>query len=146
MSERGNLARGLVAGVGAGLIASLVMNQFQAAWMALSKSEGSAGESSTLKVANNISTSVAGEPVPKAAEAAASDAVHYATGAALGAFYGAASEFAPGIKAGLGTSYGGVVWAALDNGVLPEFKLSKPQGEIAPKTNSTPSRPTWCLD
>jgi hypothetical protein len=134
MSERGNLARGIVAGVGAGLIAAFVMNEFQALWQASVKSSsGDDGAPATLKAADRISKAVADQPVPKAAETAASDTVHYATGAALGAFYGIAAEFATGITAGCGAGYAGAVWAALDNGVLPALRLSPPPGKTKPK-------------
>ena len=133
MGERGDLARGIVAGVGAGLFAAFVMNEFQALWKASAKPTQSEAPPATLVTAEKISKAVAGEPVPKAAETAASNTVHYATGAALGVLYGVAAEFTPGIKTGLGTSYAGAVWAALDNGVVPALKLAPPPDETAPK-------------
>ncbi len=134
MGERGNLARGIVAGVGAGLIASFVMNEFQGLWKATAKpSESDDSTPATLKAADRVSEAVAGQPVLKAAETAASNAVHYVAGAILGAFYGIAAEFAPGIRWGFGTSYASAVWAALDNGVVPALKLSPPPDQTAPK-------------
>ena len=78
-----------------------------------------------------MARAAAGRVVRPKAQGAASEAVHYATGLALGALYGAAVEFAPAIAAGGGAAFGGVVWLPLDEGLVPVLDLAPPSRETA---------------
>ena len=103
--EDADLVKGLVAGVAGGLLASLVMEQFQLLWSKASeaierareteKPRGRKADPSTVKVAQAISKSVFGKKIPKSKKRLAGEAVHYAMGATSGAIYGAAVEALP---------------------------------------------------
>ena len=54
---------------------------------------------------------------------------HYATGAIAGALYGAAAEYLPVTKIGLGSVFGCVVFAAGNDVILPSLKLLPPLSE-----------------
>src|SRR5258708_7835411 len=82
---------GIVAGVAGGLLASLVMEQFQFLWSKTSeainrgretdKPRGRKADPSTVRVAQSISKSVFGRKLPKSKKRLAGEAVHYAMGA-----------------------------------------------------------------
>ncbi len=54
---------------------------------------------------------------------------HYATGAIAGAIYGAAAEYLPVTKIGLGSVFGCVVFAVGNDVILPALKLLPPLSE-----------------
>ncbi|MDB5590912.1 DUF1440 domain-containing protein [Enterovirga sp.] len=127
-----DLAKGVLAGAVAGVVASVTMDLFQRGYAAMSSGgSGREGgpeqdEPSTVKVANRIAMATAGHRVPDAYGAYAGEAVHLGTGAALGALYGAAAEAEPRLAAGGGALYGGTIWAVLDQGVVPGLRLGPP--------------------
>jgi uncharacterized membrane protein YagU involved in acid resistance len=136
--------KGLVAGVAGGLLASLVMEQFQALWIKvgqkLQESEGAAqtkrkAKPTTVKVADAISTQVFGHKVPKKKQKLASEAVHYAMGATSGAIYGALAEVTPVVTAGEGLAFGTAVWALVDEVSLAALGLTKPPIRIPVSTH-----------
>ena len=134
MAGSRDLPKGILAGVAAGLAAAFVMNEFQALWTALSSSsadddEGTSGDPSTLKAADGISTSLAGQPVPEPARKLAASLAHYLTGALLGGVYGAAAEFFPGVTAGLGVRYAAATWVTADEMIVPLLGLAPPPTE-----------------
>ena len=129
MARSGDLSRGLVAGVTAGLAASFVMTEFQKFWRhadANLRQRQAKREPATVKVADAASEALSGEPVPAPARKEASELVHYLTGAAIGAAYGALAEFLPGVTSGFGSAYGGAVWAVLDEGITPALGFAPP--------------------
>ena len=96
--------RGAVAGVVGGLVASWVMNRFQAGLSkAVHGSQASgggqqsaqAGEDATQKAAAAIAEPVVNRPLTRQEKQAAGPAVPYAFGSTVGAIYGAAAELAP---------------------------------------------------
>jgi hypothetical protein len=128
------LLKGAAVGLAAGLIASLAMNQFQAAVASLSSGEDK-GEPSTEKAADRISRAVKGEPLADERKAAAGNLVHYALGAALGVAYGLAAEVRPGITAGFGTAFGAGVAALLDEAAVPAAGLAPPPSDVPAVTH-----------
>ena len=127
--------KGLVAGVAGGLLASLVMEQFQALWTKVSEtlqeSEGDArtkrkAKPMTVKAADAISEQVFGHKVRKKKQKLAGEAVHYAMGATSGAIYGAMAEVTLLVTAGEGLAFGTAVWLVADELSLPALGLSKP--------------------
>lgn len=124
-----------MAGVAAGLVASLAMNVFQKAWTALAADkENKKNEKSkpaTLKATDKVSQAVSGEVVPDKAQTAASAGVHYVTGAALGAICGVAAEFAPATTLGFGGLFGSATWLILDEGLSPALGLAPRSGDVA---------------
>ncbi|WP_426000464.1 DUF1440 domain-containing protein [Caulobacter sp. DWR1-3-2b1] len=124
-----------MAGVAAGLVASFAMDVFQKAWTALAAdketNKNDKPKPATLKAADKVSQAVAGKVVPDQAQTAASAGVHYVTGAALGAVYGVAAEFAPATTFGFGGLYGSATWLVLDEGLSPALGLAPRPGDVA---------------
>jgi putative membrane protein len=135
----------IVAGAIGGLVASLAMNQFQAAISAISESaakkervrEGipepqpkpkSTGDDATVKAANAISTTVFDHELTDHQKIWAGPAVHYAVGATFGALYGTLAT-ATEVDAFSGTAYGTALWLAADEIGVPLAGLSGPPAE-----------------
>jgi len=155
MAER-NLWKGLAAGVAGGLVASVVMNQFQS-WLGrlMSGTERSHGAQSlqqgspdhgaarelkergsdeqeddaAMRLANVVSEGVFDHSLTQAEKQTAGTAVHYVFGATTGAWYGATAEVFPVITAGAGLPFGSFVWLTADEGMVPALGLSKPPSE-----------------
>jgi uncharacterized membrane protein YagU involved in acid resistance len=144
--------KGLAAGVVGGLVASAVMNEFQALLSKLAGDEershgaqslqqgspehgvgrelrerGSDDETDDApeRLANAVSVGLTGRELTKSEKETAGTALHYAYGTSMAALYGAAAEFAPGVTAGAGAPFGATVWVTADEGVVPLLGLSK---------------------
>jgi len=139
-----DLLKGIVAGVAGGLLASLVMEQFQALWtMVGEKLQEPKGDTrpkkkpkpTTVKTADVLSRQLFGHKVPKNKQKMAGEAVHYAMGATSGAIYGAMAEVAPVVTAVEGTAFGTAVWLVADEVSLPVLGLSKPPTSIPLSTH-----------
>lgn len=152
----GNVWKGLAAGVIGGLVASAVMNQFQALLSRLAEGEershgaqslqqgspqqGVGGklqaegkdeeeDDATERLANAVSVGVFEHELTKPEKDAAGTAIHYAMGTTCGAVYGAVAEIIPTVKAGAGLPFGVAVWLTADEGILPSVGLSKSPAE-----------------
>ena len=55
--------------------------------------------------------------------------VHYAFGGLMGAVYGALAEYSPTVRSGMGTFFGGTLFAAADLVAVPALKLGPPPTE-----------------
>ena len=147
-NENGEVWKGLVAGLAAGLVASWTMNQFQAAWtrvaegfekphgaQSMQPSEGGSPNQSqegpeeqddaTVKTAKAISEGIFGHKLTKSEKKPAGAAVHYAFGTATGGLYGAIAELAPQVTTGAGIPFGAVFWAVADEAAVPLLGLAK---------------------
>lgn len=130
--------KGVVAGVIGGLVASFVMEQFQALWSLAGEklhdsrpqNEDRQPKPTTVKAADAIARRVVGHEVPKKHQKLAGEAVHYAMGGASAAVYGALAEVAPVVTVGEGTAFGTAVWLAADEASLPALGLTKTPAEI----------------
>jgi putative membrane protein len=134
------LWKGLVAGLAAGAIATGAMTLFQLGWSNAKKKIEQAGrqkenasgqksqqdESSTVKVANQVSEAVLDRSLRSDEKEPASYAVHFAFGTLMGGVYGISSEYLPIAKLGFGLFHGLALWAIADASVLPALKLSTP--------------------
>ncbi len=154
--REGDVWKGLAAGVVGGLVASAVMNQFQALLSKLVEGEDRAHGAQSLqqgsphqgvgrelqargkddedddapqRLANAISVGVFDHELTKSEKDMAGTAFHYAMGATSGALYGAVAEVVPGVKAGVGMPFGAAVWVIADEGVVPAAGLSKSPAE-----------------
>ena len=132
-----DLMKGLLAGVAGGLLASFLMEQFQAAWSAASeamsppeKRGGRKPDPTTVKAANVLSEKVTGRKIPSDYKPIAGEAVHYGMGAVSAAVYGVLAEVAPIITIGDGVGFGTGVWLLADELAVPAAGLSKPREEI----------------
>ncbi|MEP6912039.1 MAG: DUF1440 domain-containing protein [bacterium] len=148
----GDILKGLAAGVVAGLVASAVMNQFQALWSRLVagearshgaqsmqqgspevgvgrelKAEGKDDEDDDApeRLANARSVSVTGHELNEREKEVAGTAFHYAMGMTSGALYGAAAEIIPAVRVGAGIPFGAAVWLIADEAIVPAVGLSK---------------------
>jgi putative membrane protein len=133
--EDGNVLKGILAGAVGGLVASWVMNQFQAgvtkvkekvgAGESASEGDQNEGEDATVKTAERVSRGVFHHQLQEDEKKAAGPAVHYAMGAVSGGIYGAVAELAPVTTLGAGLPFGAAVWLAADEVAVPAFGLSK---------------------
>ncbi len=139
-----DFAKGLLAGVAGGLLASFLMEQFQALWSKAAeeirpgdgeKGSGAQEDPATVKTAQAISGGVMGKPIPKEKKPLAGEAVHYAMGATSGAIYGFAAELTPLATLGDGLAFGTGVWLAADNAIVPALGLAKPPTQTPPATH-----------
>jgi|SRR5215207_5031866 len=144
--------KGLAAGVVGGLVASAVMNEFQALLSRLAGDEERSHGAQSLqqgspehgvgrelqerggddedddapeRLANAVSVGLFDRELTKREKEKAGTALHYAYGASMGALYGAAAEIAPGVRAAAGLPFGAAVWVTADEGVVPLLGLSK---------------------
>jgi len=114
------VARGLVAGLIAGAVASFAMDRFQAAVSPLLPSSGGTDtEPATEQAADAVARQVTGHDVPKADKPLAGQTVHYGLGIALGAAYAVAAEFRPRVTIGYGTGFALGTATLLDEGIVP---------------------------
>ncbi|HEX6718286.1 MAG TPA: DUF1440 domain-containing protein [Pyrinomonadaceae bacterium] len=143
----GNVLKGIVAGLAAGLVAAWTMNQFQAALsrraagtekshgaQSLQPSGGSTGDQSqdaqeqddaTVETAKLISRNVFGHKLQESEKETAGAAVHYAFGIATGGLYGALAEVTPEVTTAAGLPFGAVFWLVADEVTVPLLGLSK---------------------
>jgi hypothetical protein len=125
----GDVMKGALAGAAAGLLASFVMNQFQAVWskaeeeLTGGEDDGDGGEPATIKAADKAARAATGHPLPEQAREPAGQAVHYTTGVVLGAIYGGLAEITPAVTAGFGAAYGTAVNLVLDEAIVPALGL-----------------------
>ena len=136
------MAKGLVAGLIGGLVASWTMNRFQDAWIRLAGSpssgqEGQAGlqrteknseeeqDDATVKTASAISEGLFDHKLTRSEKKIAGPLVHYAFGTSVGGLYGAAAELVPGVTTGAGLPFGAAFWLVADETALPLLGLSK---------------------
>jgi uncharacterized membrane protein YagU involved in acid resistance len=163
-SERraGDVAKGLMAGMIGGFVASIVMNQFQQTLQKLIEGEerghgaqsmqqgaphhgagemlrehgvDSSDDDATERTASAISVGVFDRELTEGEKETAGTAVHYAFGTGTGAFYGAAAELLPEVTIGAGVPFGAAVWLAADEGLVPLLGLSKSPTEYPLSTH-----------
>jgi putative membrane protein len=158
-----NLWKGLAAGAAGGLVASWVMNQFQALWSrkayGIERSHGAQSlqrgsprhgvaralqergsdrerDNAAVRMASAVSEDVFGHRLAEREKEAAGAVAHYAMGVSSGAIYGAAAEMLPAATAGAGLPFGAVVWLVADELVVPALGLSKPPTEYPLSTHA----------
>jgi putative membrane protein len=139
-SNSGKVLVGVASGFVGGLVASWVMDEFQALWNKvaedLKKKEGRSNvsqiaeqdkeqEPATVKIASEISETLLGHRLTDSEKQIAGPAVHYAFGAVMGALYGAAAELQPSVTTGRGLAFGTAVWAGADESLLYLLGISK---------------------
>jgi len=140
----GAVWKGVAAGVAGGLVASYVMNQFQAVTKKLSAAKGGSGqgeaeknegEDATVKTAEAI-TGAFGHPLSNDEKKVTGPVVHYAFGATMGGVYGALAELSPKVAAGAGVPFGTAVWLGADEVAVPALHLSKQPAESPPAVHA----------
>jgi len=147
-----NVYKGVAAGAAGGLVASFVMNQFQAAWGKLMEGEERSHGAQSLqqgspdhgigrelaergvddpdddaasRTGNAVSELVFEHHLTKSEKEKAGAAAHYAMGVTSGAIYGAVAEAMPVATLCEGTAFGAAVWMFADEGIVPAMGLSR---------------------
>ena len=162
MGNKTSIAKGLAAGVAGGLVASAVMNQFQAIWSKLMRGEENSHgaqslqkdlpdhglslelqkrgsddpeDNAAVRTGNAVSELVFNHRLSKSERQTAGTVSHYVMGAASGAIYGAAAEVLPITAVGEGIPFGAAVWVIADEAVVPALGLSKSATEYPLSTH-----------
>ena len=124
--------KGIIAGAIGGLVASYVMNEYQALTEKLlpaddgkNKSQSKKDEPATVKAAKVISENVLDHKLKKSEKDPAGEAMHYLMGGVSGAIYGATAELTGVTTMGAGLPFGSTVWAIADEVVVPALGLGK---------------------
>jgi hypothetical protein len=154
----------MIAGAAGGLVASWVMNQFQALLSrmthgverphgAQSLQQGSPrhgvarelqergldreADNAAVRIAVLVSERLFGlELAEREKREIAGAVVHYAFGVATGGIYGAIAELNPATTTGAGLPFGAAVWLIADEIVVPALGLSKPPTKIPLSTHA----------
>jgi len=144
---RGNVLKGIAAGIAGGLLASFVMNQFQALLKKATekeeekkpsaKAKQQEGDDATVKAASAISEGVFHHPLSADEKKVAGPAVHYAMGATMGALYGALAELDSRAALGAGIPFGAAVWLGADEVAVPALGLGKPPTQTPASTHAS---------
>jgi putative membrane protein len=155
LDNRHSVWKGAAAGLVGGLVASWVMNQFQAglskATAAMQEGNGQQrrepgpqqerpepeSEDATMKAAGAIAETVLHRSLTKQEKQTAGPIVHYAFGSTMGAVYGALAEVAPVTSAAFGAPFGTALWFGSDEVAVPAFGLSKPPTEYPASTHAS---------
>ncbi len=141
-TESESFWKSMAAGAIGGLVASVAMNQFQAAVSAVgesvarkerqrkgltepAKDEQHTGDDATIRAANAVSTTILNRELADDEKKWAGPLVHYGLGTALGAFYGACASALP-VNARTAMGYGAAVWIGADEIAVPLAGLSGP--------------------
>ncbi len=154
-----HVLRGILAGAGAGLAASWVMNQFMAGpgeklQESLQTDEEKMGQQirqmeqkessepkvdATMKAADAlVNTATGGRHLSMEEKQKAGPVVHYGFGALVGGLYGGVAEYSAAARRGFGTVFGGALFAGADLVAVPALHLSPPLNETEPKQLANP--------
>lgn len=153
--ENGHLARGIVAGVVGGLVASWVMNEFMsnlgpplqkalqgdtaASSQQPQSQNGEKPDDATMKTADAVvSTVTGGRHLSREGKEKGGPIVHYTFGALMGGVYGAIAEELPLTTAGFGTAFGAALFTGADLIAVPALNLSGSSGEQPVSSLATP--------
>jgi hypothetical protein len=154
--RRPSIGTGLLCGAFAGLVATVVMDQFQklsaagqktlekrlklaegeSPWeiaheQVLAEQQSAQGEGSTEKLARKI-VEATGSALPRDKRKQAGQIVHFSFGALMGAAYGVSAEMLPEITTGAGTAFGTLLFLGADEIAVPALHLSPPATNTAP--------------
>lgn len=143
--------RGAVAGAIGGAAGAYTMDRFQEWWQDMEQraaptrrahavKDGAADketdEPATVKAAERISKKVLDAELPEELKPAAGEAVHYTTGATIGAIYGFVAEILPPARMFNGLLMGSIVWWTADNMAVPAQKLGKTPELVPPSKHA----------
>lgn len=146
-----NPIKGAVAGAIGGACGAYTMELFQTWWNDTEKrlapkrrahaardaaEKPAQDEPATVKVAERVAKTVLDADLPEELKPAAGEAVHYTTGATIGAVYGAVAEILPPARMFNGLAMGAVVWWVVDNTIVPAQKLGTPPQKTPPSIHA----------
>jgi putative membrane protein len=152
INGKGEVWKGLVAGVAGGLVASWTMNQFQSflgkmmegverphGAQALQQGTTDHGvarelqergsddedDNAAVRAGTAIAEFVTDKKLTKEEKETAGAVAHYAMGVVSGGIYGTAAELAPMTTIGAGLPFGAAIWLLADEAIVPAAGLSK---------------------
>jgi putative membrane protein len=147
--------KGAVAGAIGGAAGAYTMERFQQWWNDMEKraaprrrahalrdgaaektAEKTKDEPATVKVAERVSKKLLDADVPEELKPVAGEAVHYTTGATIGAVYGFVAEILPPARMFNGLLMGTIVWWTADNMFVPAQKLGKKPEQVPPSKHA----------
>jgi putative membrane protein len=143
--------RGAVAGAIGGAAGAYAMERFQEWWQDMERraaptrrahavkdgaTDKRTAEPATVKAAERVSRKVLHTELPEELKPAAGEAVHYTTGATIGAIYGFVAEILPPARMFNGLLMGTIVWWTADNMAVPAQKLGKKPEQIPPSRHA----------
>ncbi|HSW94948.1 MAG TPA: DUF1440 domain-containing protein [Patescibacteria group bacterium] len=141
--------KGAVAGAIGGAAGAYTMELFQDWWNgaeqrlapkrrahAAKDTTEKSDEPATVKVADRISKKTLDTEVPDEYKPAAGEAVHYTTGATIGAIYGFVAEILPPARMFNGLLMGSIVWWTADNMAVPAQGLGKKPDQTPPSKHA----------
>lgn len=143
--------RGAVAGAIGGAAGAYAMQRFQQWWNDMEKraapkerahaikdgaTDKGTDEPATVKVAERVSKRVLDVDLSAELKPVAGEAVHYTTGAGIGAIYGFVAEILPPARMFNGLLMGTIVWWTADNMVVPAQKLGKTPEQTPPSKHA----------
>lgn len=141
--------KGAVAGAIGGAAGAYTMELFQDWWNgaeqrlapkrqahAAKDTAEKSDEPATVKVANRISKKTLDTEVPDEYKPAAGEAIHYSTGATIGAIYGFVAEVLPPARMFNGLLMGAIVWWTADNMAVPAQGLGKKPAQTPPSKHA----------
>src|SRR5215468_11333717 len=154
--------KGMIAGAAGGLVASWVMNQFQALLSRMThgverphgaqslqhgsprhgvarelQERGRDREADNAAVRTAVVVSERFFGLELADREIAGAVVHYAFGVATGGVYGAIAELKPATTTGAGLPFGAAVWLIADEIIVPALALSKPPTKYPLSTHAS---------
>lgn len=158
-----DIVKGLAAGIAGGLVASLVMNKFQALWaksvVGVKRTHGAQSlqpgspqrgiarklrkrgedcdqDDATERLANAVSELMFNHTLTDSEKQRAGTANHYVLGGLVGGVYGIAAEALPSVTAGQGLTLGAFVWLGADLCATPALGLSKAPIRYPPRIHA----------
>jgi putative membrane protein len=152
---RGEVRKGLLAGLLGGLVACWAMNQWLALWQRVVEGEAAPARGRPIGQGGQLAREGPDRRQPPTMHAAAAltqalcrhvptdrekegvgQALHYTFGTMTGALYGALVEVAPALTMGGGVPFGLAVWLLADELALPAVGLSQPPTRQALATHT----------
>ena len=123
-----NVAKGIVAGLAAGVAGAWTMEQFQELWskFAHAAPPTDSRDPATVQAARTFSKLVLRRDIDEDHKQRAGEIAHYAVGAASGAAYGGAAEKSEKVSAGFGSLFGAGLFLVNDETIVPAVGWSKP--------------------
>lgn len=159
-----NLAKGILAGAAAGVVATAAMSLFQAAQSkgseiikktrerqkgtsslrasretreqnSSSKQSQEEPQPATVKAAQKVVHAVTGKDLQEADRAKGGSIVHYSFGTLMGALYGAVSEYSEVPRRGYGLGFGSALFLLADEIGVPALGLSASPTRMPPSVH-----------
>ena len=143
--------KGAVAGAIGGAAGAYTMARFEAWWDEMEQraaprrrahaikdgaTDKVVDEPASVKVAERVSRKVLDSELPEELKPAAGEAVHYTTGATIGAIYGFVAEVLPPARMFNGLLMGAIVWWTADNMAVPAQGLGKKPEQTPPSRHA----------